>query len=132
MSIYLLSMGVWHAAATELNSCNRDCMAHEAYNIYFVVFYGESWPVHSLDGSVRGEKGVCFSVYFSFYFISLPGTDFLVYRVKNDSHVTNDLDSTFLKWNTWVICFTELRFSYLQLLVINSYFALTITYFYCK
>ena len=53
MSIYLLSMAVWHATATKLNSCDRDCMAHEAYNIYFVVFYGESWPVHGLDDSVR-------------------------------------------------------------------------------
>ena len=34
--------------------------------------------------------------------------------------------------NTWVICFIELSFSYLQLLVISSYFALIITYFYCK
>lgn len=132
MSIYLLSTTVWHAAATELNSCDRDYMAHKANNIYFLVFYGENWPIHGLDGCVRGEKGACFCVYFSFYFISLPGTDFLVSRVKNDSHVTNDLDSTFLKWNTWVICFIELSFSYLQLLVISSYFACIITYFYCK
>lgn len=48
MSIYLLSTAVWHAAATELNSCDRDYMAHKADNIYFLVFYGESWPIQAV------------------------------------------------------------------------------------
>ena len=35
--------GCFHATVVELNSCNRECMAHKAWNIYYLPIYRKSF-----------------------------------------------------------------------------------------